>query len=335
MERLRVAVLGMGTMGCMHAMVYDHLPEAEVVGMVETDPAPRQEAVQRFGAPCYDSVEALLAEVDVDAASVCVPDALHVEPAVALAKAGVHLLVEKPLATTVAGCDEIIGAVEGAGVKLMVGFTVRFDPRYYLVHQAVEGGELGEMVCMYARRNNVLASARRLGGRVSLPFFLQVHDIDIMRWMSGAEVEEVYACGVRKVLTDLGVDDAVFTTLRFSDGSIGCIESNWVMPDSLPSRFDFRLELVGTEGKADIELCEQGASVHSGERLSVLDPTYRPTLYDDQPLILREEIRHFVHCVLQKREPTVGGKEGKAATVVAVAIEQSLREGLPVAVGGR
>jgi len=334
MDRLRVAVLGMGTMGLMHAQVYQHLPESEIVGMVETDSARRQQAERQYEAPCFQSAEALLEEVRPDAASVCLPDALHVEPSLALARAGVHLLVEKPLATTLRGCDAIIGAAREADVKLMVGFTLRFDPRYFQVQEAVAGGAVGDIVYQYARRNNILASARRLAGRVTLPFFLQVHDIDAMRWVGGAEVERVYAISARKVLTDLGVDDAVVTSLQFSDGSIGCVESNWIMPDTLPSRFDFRLEVIGSKGKADIELYEQGAAVFDGERLRVLDPMFRPTLYDGQPLVLREELRHFVRCVLEDREPTVGGKDGRAATAVALAVEESLRRGEPVAVSG-
>lgn len=334
MEQLRVAVLGMGTMGLAHAGVYQHLPETKIVGMVETDARRAGEASERFGAPCFPTVEAMLDAVTPDAASVCVPDALHVEPAVALARAGVHLLVEKPLATTLAGCDAIMAAARDAGVKLMVGFTVRFDPRYFLVREAVANGEVGDVVYQYARRNNVIGSARRLGGRVTLPFFLQVHDIDTMRWMCGAEVTRAYAASVRKVLGDLGVDDVVISTLQFSDGSIACVESNWIMPDDLPSRFDFRLEVVGTSGKADIELVEQSAFLFDGksQKYRVLDPMYRPTLYENQPLILREELSHFVRSVLRGEEPTVSGADGRAATAVALAIEESLASGGPVEV---
>ncbi|MHB0878505.1 MAG: Gfo/Idh/MocA family protein [Anaerolineae bacterium] len=332
MKQLKVAVLGMGTMGLMHAGIYQHLPETEIVGMVEPNSTRAKEVSERFAAPCFGSVEALLEAVKPDAASVCVPDPVHVEPAVALAQAGVHLLVEKPLATTLEGCDTIIGAARDANVKLMVGFTLRFDPRYFQVHEAIANGEVGDVVYQYARRNNILASPRRLGGRVTLPFFLQVHDIDAMRWMGGAEVTRAYALSARKVLTDLGVDDVVISTLQFSDGSIACIESNWIMPDDLPSRFDFRLEVVGTIGKADIELVEQSAFVYDGksQKYKVLDPTFRPTLYDNQPLILREELSHFVHCVLNDKQPVVGGADGRAATAVALAIEQSLAEGRPV-----
>jgi predicted dehydrogenase len=332
MEQLKVAVLGMGTMGLMHAGVYQHLPQTQIVGMVETNPARAQEVSERFGAPCFASVEALLEAVQPDAASVCLPDPLHVEPSVALAKAGVHLLVEKPLATTLEGCDTIINATKAANVKLMVGFTLRFDARYFQVHEAVANGEVGSVVYQYARRNNVIGSARRLGGRVTLPFFLQVHDIDAMRWMCGADVTRAYAVSVRRVLTDLGVDDVVLSTLQFSDGSIASVESNWIMPDDLPARFDFRLEVVGTIGKADIELVEQRAFVYDGKRskYKVLDPTFSPTLYDRQPSVLREELSHFVHCVLEDRQPTVGGADGRAATAAALAIEQSLAEGRPV-----
>jgi predicted dehydrogenase len=329
---LKVAVLGMGTMGLMHAGIYQHLPETEVVGMVETNPERAREVSERFGAPCFETTEALLEAVRPDAASVCLPDALHMAPSVALARAGVHLLVEKPLATTLEECDAIIGAVAQSGVKLMVGFTLRFDPRYYLVHEAVAGGEVGDIVYMYARRNNVLASAQRLAGRVTLPFFLQVHDIDAMRWMGGAEVERVYAVSARKVLTHLGVDDVVISSLQLSDGSVACIESNWIMPDGLPYRFDFQLEIVGTAGKADVDVREQGAFVVDGQRQRALDPTFRPTLYDNQPLVLREELRHFVRCVIENRQPVAGGADGRAATAVALAIEKSLANGAPVAV---
>jgi len=328
--RLRLAVLGMGVMGTNHAIVYQGLAEAQLAAAVETSPERADDVRNRFGVPVFGSVEQLIAEAEFDAASICLPDQAHVEPALALAKAGKHLLVEKPLATTLAGCNAIISAAESAGVKLMVGFTLRFDPRYYSVHEAVSQGEIGEPVYMYARRNNLNSGARRLAGRVTLPFFLQVHDIDAMRWMGGAEVTRVYACGVRKVLNDLGVDDAVVSTLQFSDGSIGCVESNWILPDSLPGRFDFRLEVVGTKGRATIDLESQGATVHNGQQMREVDPMFRPVLYGQQPLVLREELHHFVKCVLEDKTPVVGGADGRAATAVALAIEESLRLGQPV-----
>ena len=330
MERLRVAVLGMGTMGLSHALVYKHLAETELVGMVETDDRRRREAEQQFGAPCFASVDELLSEAHPQAASVCLPDGLHVEPSVALAAAGVHLLVEKPLATTLEGCDAIIAAAKSANVKLMTGFTLRFDPRYWLLHESVRGGQVGQVVYMYARRNNVLASPRRLGGRVGLPFFLQVHDIDAMRWIGGVEVKRVFAFSARKVLTDLGVDDVVVSSLQFHDGSIGCVESNWILPDSLPAGRDFQLEVVGTTGKGELNVTYQGVEVYDGSRMQVLDPMYKPVLYDNQPIILREEVHHFVDCVLSDKEPAAGGADGRAATAVALAIEQSLHKGLPV-----
>jgi len=327
---LRVAVLGMGVMGNNHAIVYQGLTETDLVAAVETSPERAESVRQRFAVPVYSSVEQLLEEATFDAVSICLPDPGHVEPAVALAHAGKHLLVEKPLATTLEGCDAIIAAADRNSVKLMVGFTLRFDPRYYSVYEAVSAGEVGEPVYMYARRNNLLAGARRLAGRVTLPFFLQVHDIDAMRWIGGSEVTRVYACAARKVLHDLGVDDVVVSSLHFRDGSVACVESNWILPDSLPARFDFRLEVVGTKGRATIDLESQGVSVHNGQQMRELDPMFRPVLYDQQPPILREELRHFANCVLQDKTPVVGGGDGKAATAVALAIEESLRLGQPV-----
>ena len=335
MNRLRVAVIGMGVMGRMHAAIYQHMPHVELVATVEADPARAHEASQQFAVPSYSSVEELLSMGSAfEAASICLPDHLHVDAAIRLAQAGVHLLVEKPLATTLEGCDAIIAAAAERRLKLMVGFTLRFEPRYRLVWQAAKEGKLGDIVYQYARRNNILASARRLGGRVSLPFFLQVHDIDAMRWIGGSEVVSAYALSCRRVLTELGVDDAVISLLRFADGSVGCIESNWVMPDSLPYRFDFRHEVVGTVGKADIELADQGVSIHAGDRFHFPDPSFRGVLRPDEPLVLRMELEHFVECILDDRPPLPTGQDGRVATAVALAIERSLKEGTPVPVPG-
>lgn len=326
-ERVKVAVLGLGAMGTNHAKAYAALPEADLVALVEPHPERARAAQEAFGMPVYGSVEELVAEADFDAASVATPDQHHVHPALVLAAAGKHILMEKPLATTVADCDTIIKAAAEAGVKLMLGFTLRFDPRYYLVQRAVAAGEIGEPVYMYARRNNLLASARRVGARVSLPFFLQVHDIDAMRWIGGAEVTKVYASAARKVHRELGTDDVVLTNLHFDDGSVGLVESNWILPDHNHARFDFRLEVVGTQGHAAVDLERQGASIQTAERSRELDPMFQPVLYRQQPLVLREEVQHFIACVREDSEPVVGGADGRAATAVALAIERSLQTG--------
>jgi predicted dehydrogenase len=328
-ERLGVGVIGVGTFGNLHAHVYWQLDTCELLAVSDVNQVRLDEVCAELHVDGCADYRELLRREDIDAVSICTTDELHVEPALAAIHAGKHVLVEKPLALTPADCDTIIHAAETSGVKLMVGHILRFDPRYYTARQEIVSGRIGQLVHLFARRNNAQGSARRLAGHTSVLFFLGIHDLDFIHWCVGAGPERVYAQAISRVLR--GTPDTVLALLTFPGGPIASLEVSWVLPESHPRGPDARFDAVGTAGAVYVNGTGDSVSVVH-ERLQHPALYYAPELYGERVGILRDEIAHFVQCVLHDRQPAVTGEDGKAAVEIACAIQESYRSGVPVEV---
>jgi len=328
--QLGCAVIGLGMMGERHARIWDELPQTRLLGLYDIVPGKAAQLASQLGGVACESLEQAVADPAVQILSVCTDDQSHLEPCLAAARAGKHVLVEKPLAVTLADCDAIIAACAAAGVKLMVGHVVRFDPRYAVAQQAIREGQVGDIVQVFARRNNITASGRRIGPRTSVAFFLGVHDIDLMRWFAGSEIVRVHAESACKVLADIPTEDTILTVMRFADGAVGCLETCWVVPEGVANTLDARLEVVGTAGRVAVRVGDESCDFASAERSWRPDVTYGPVMLDQQHGALRTQLEHFADCVAQNREPMVSNEDARAAVAVAVAIHQSLATGLPV-----
>jgi predicted dehydrogenase len=297
--------------------VYDILPE-------------RTQAIAgQLGCEAADSLEAAVDRADVDIVSICTDDQKHVDPCAVSAGAGKHILLEKPLATTLEDCDTIIEACGAANVKLMVGHVVRFDPRYALAQKAIADGEVGEVVQVFARRNNIVDSGRRIGPRTSVAYFLGVHDLDLMRWFIGAEALKVHAEAASKVLADIAAEDSIMALLRYDNGAIGCLETCWVMPRGIPCTLDARLEVIGTEGMVRVTVGDEGCTLMTPDRATRPDILYGPELHGQQHGALRTQLEHFADCVVNDTEPVISPQDARAAVEIARAIHESLQSGVP------
>jgi len=322
MNPVKVGVVGVGHMGLLHAEAYARNPLAELVAVADVRQDAADRAAERFGARAFPDAAGMLAGADLQAVSVCTNDEQHVAPALACMAAGKHVLVEKPIATTVADADEIIGAAERAGVKLLVGQCVRFDPRYAHVKQRLDSGELGELVAVFTRRLNHVGLQERLGGRVSVLSFLGVHDFDYLLWLAGDRPVRVHTESVAKVHRAAGIDveDHTFTLIRFAGGPVGCVEAGWVLPDAHPRQADFKLEVVGTRGVAQYDLLagELAVCTQSGWEIPRISPGLDP------------EINHFLDCVANDRPPRISGADGREALRLSLAAQESARTGRTV-----
>lgn len=323
-DKLRVGVIGVGTFGSQHARVYAQLDACTLVAVADVDARRVSQVGQELGVAAYEDYRDLLARSDVDAVSICTPDGLHVAPAVAAAGAAKHILLEKPLALTPADCDTIIAAAEAADITLMVGQILRFDPRYASAYESIRAGQLGDLVHMSIRRNNGLGSARRLARLTSVLFFLGVHDIDFMNWCAGGPALSVYGQSVTKVLRD--TPDTVQALLRCPGGVMASLEASWVLPDSLPLGLDASFEGIGTAGGVYVNGGSPNVSV-AHQRFEQPELFYSLAVQGRQTGVLRDELEHFVHCVIDGRQPLVSGADGKAAVQVAWAIQRSLETG--------
>ncbi|HEY3684180.1 MAG TPA: Gfo/Idh/MocA family oxidoreductase [Streptosporangiaceae bacterium] len=320
--RVRIAVIGLGLMGARYAHVLAGMPGVDLAAVVDTSDEARRRAGSEFGAPAVASVDDLDPD-DVDGVVIALPDSAHRTAAVRALERGLAVLVEKPLATDLADAEAIVAA--GRDRLLMVGHMLRFDPRYLEARRRVEQGAIGELVHVYARRNSAIGSAARYGSTTRLPYHVTVHDLDLVRWVTGREVVGVRAHGTGRALAALGHLDGLQALLFLDDGSSAVVESCWVLPRHLGSAIDSRLEVTGTDGTLEVSGFAQGLMVADATGITYPDTT-RYAQYDDGAGggILAAELAHFVRCIERGQPPAVAPAEGLAAVRIAAAIEQSL-----------
>jgi len=322
MEPTKVAVVGVGTMGEQHAAAYARTPLAELEAVVDLRKDLANRVAERFGVRAFTSTQEMLEEADVEAISVCTNDERHVDPALACFEAGRHVLLEKPIATTLEDADTIIGGADRAGVKLLVGHIVRFDARYAQVKARLDRGDLGELEAAFARRLNSIGSQSVLRGRVSVLSFLGVHDFDYLLWLSSSRPVRVHTESVARVHKAAGyaVEDHTFTLIRFASGAIACVEAGWVLPESHPRGADIKLEVIGTHGMAQVDLVPNELVFCTGRGWEVAPIGHA----------IDAEVAHFLECVRKGRQPLVTGQEAREALRLSLAAQGSAETGRTV-----
>lgn len=328
MDRLNVAVIGTGLMGSHFARILSQLPQARLRAVCDPDEARSKRLAVEVGAKCYlDYEEMLRSEPEVQAVVITVPDTLHLAPALCAIGLGKHVFIEKPLATTVAEARQICEAADSRGLTLMVGHYLRFDPRYVALHNSITSGDVGQLISIYMRRNPSSNSMRRIGGRVSAAYWVGVHDIDIMNWITRVRPAKVFAREVRKGLTGINASECIAAMITLEDGTIAILENSWASPAVQGRPMSFMLEVRGEEGVIDLNAYEQGILVHTQSTLTSPDTLYFPSVHGILSGPYRDEMVHFVDCVFTRSRPVVDGRDGLAAVVVADAIERSIQTG--------
>jgi predicted dehydrogenase len=329
-ERLKVGVIGLGFFGSRHARVYCDHPAADLVGVAELDPARLAETTGVTGAEGYSDYHALLARPDLQAVSICLPDRLHEEAAIAAAQAGKAILLEKPLAHTAEAAGRIVAAVERSGTRLMVGHILRFDTRYVQVFHAARPENLGEPIHLRAKRNAVRSVARRLGATSSILFYMGVHDVDAMQWIGRSKIARVYA--QMRAALGTGNEDALYAVLNFENGAIGSLDYSWAWPDGLMNGFRSAFEIIGTRSAAALDVSDQGLSFVTDEGTTGGDTHLWPEINGRITGGLADEIGHFVAATLAGMPYRQHYREAFDAIPVLDALAKSARCAKPVEV---
>jgi len=330
-------IVGVGTWGENHAYVYAEHPEAELVAVCDLNEDAAKAIAKQYGASkVYTDFEQLMADPDVQAVSIATPDFAHAAPVAAAAKAGKHILVEKPLATTVEEAEAIRDIVQKTGITVMVDFHNRWNPAMYEVRQAIAGGEVGRPVSAYIRLSDTLFVPTKMlswAAKSSVLWFLGSHCLDLLRWFFQDEVSRVYCVSQSTVLAGMGIDtpDVFHTVLQFAGGATAVMDNGWILPESEPSLVDFKLDLVGTEGAMHADVTHNRA-VQKYTRTEAAYPNIiaQVEVHGKKLGFTLESIRYFVDCIAGDTEPLVGVDDGLANTKVLVACERSAETGEPI-----
>jgi len=312
MKPVRVAVVGVGSMGYHHARVYRELSRTmpiELVGVVDANYERARRVAFEFNTKAFASVEALLRE-GVDAASIAVPTSLHRDIALELIEDGVHVLVEKPIADTLEKALEIVRAAEKQGVILLVGHIERFNPAVQMLREILMEGELGEPITISAKR--VGPFVQRISD-TGVIVDLAVHDIDVMNYLLGRGPSSVYA-KARNIKHPSGFEDYALIMLSYDNLVDGIIEVNRLTPYKAR-----QLTVVGTRGIAELDYISQSLRIYNERYIK------EARVPREEPL--KRELRHFIECVTDNKKPLVSGAEGVLALQVALAAIESYRSG--------
>jgi len=325
--KVKYGVIGLGWFGEKHCEVLADADNVELYALCTRTKSRLAKAAKRFKVKrTYTDYNELLADPEIEAVSVVTMWDQHVKPAVAALKAGKHVFLEKPMASTVADCRKIVNAAKKADGYFMVGHICRFNPRYAAAKREIESGKIGKIVSMYARRNLPCWVTEGVLDKIGPIIGDGVHDTDLMLWFSGAKITTAYAQTTRvrkKKYPDIG-----WTMYRFDNGATGVLEDVWALPGKTPYQIDERMTVIGTKGHIQIHDTCPNFSVTDKDETRFVDTTYWPDLHGIRAGALRDELMYFARCILQRKKPSViSPEESLEAVRACLAAEKSAATG--------
>lgn len=334
MASVGIGVVGLGRMGQVYAYhTARQIEGATLVAVADPD----REALDRFaaqvpGVEVFSHYQDLCAHPQVQGVIVASPTSTHRDVVIEAARAGKAIFCEKPLALTLRATDEIIEAVQRAGVPLQVGFMRRFDRGYAAARRKIDAGAIGQPVMIRSigrdphRTSMEFANPAVSGGLI---VDMAIHDFDCLRWLMGDDIERVYtevAALVYPELQGVGDVDNAMINVRFKGGGLGNVE---VSRTALYG-YDIRCEVVGSKGTIEIGYLRE---------TPILVLTQEGVTHDVVPHFPQRfgpaytaQIEHFVECLRHARQPAVSAADARAALLACLAATLSQREGRVVTV---
>lgn len=308
---VKVAIVGAGFMGGMHAEVYRNLDKARLTAIADSNLEKARLLADKYRVTAYSSLEEVLNQEDIDAIDICLPTFLHKEYVIKAAQLGKDILCEKPIALTVKDAEEMLQAGKKAKVKLMIAQVIRFWSEYVKLKKIYQSGELGRLLSITLTRlsstpnwawDNWLVDAKRSGGAL---LDLHIHDTDYLLYLLGKPLSLISRVSPARLKYA-----HVFTTFTFPDKVIAFTEGGWDMPDNFPFTMAY------------IALFEKGAVEFNSRHEKTL-AIYRPGKETEYPAIKPEletkasgkgniadlggyfsQIKYFINCLENNEEPT-------------------------------
>lgn len=318
----KVALAGAGGIGKKHLDCYRQIDTAQVVAVIEPGEE-AAEAARRSGYPVFASLDEAIKMTSPDILDITAPTPFHKDLTMQGLKAGMHILLEKPMARTLEDCDAIIRAVEDSGRRLMVGHVLRFFPEFVRARGAVLSGEVGNPAMVRTSRGGAFPGNAsswyadlNVSGGVLLD--LVIHDFDWLRWTFG-EVERVFSQGL--AASKPGARDYSLTSLRFTSGVIAHVEGTWMRHGGFRASF----EVAGDKGLLQYDSRDAATlAVASGQTqgLRLESPLYQTPQY--------RQITHFLNCLLTGEDTLVSMADAREAVRISLAALESVKTGKPV-----
>lgn len=328
MTNPKIAVIGLGFMGAKWSrLIFENgLVDLAVVCDVRTEIG--EQLASAYGAEFTPDPTAAAARPGVDGVVVCTPEHLHVEASLTAVESGKALAVEKPIAHTLEDAERIRDAADQAGVPVLAGHVLRFEPRYAAVGKAIEEGEIGRVQAIRSERIGLVADQKILGGRTSIALYYGVHEFDIARWYAG-DLVTVAAVRSAGVVQSHGhdVEDLYSAMLTFRSGAHGTAMIGWSLPPRTPGYGIAGFTVIGESGILQVKQGETGFMKVLGDGPHDADTYFSPEVHGSMYGALGIEVDHFARVVRGEADPVCTADDGTEALRVSLAMEEAARTG--------
>jgi len=341
--KVRIGVIGLGIWGQMHVAAFKQCASAEIVAVCDINEKLAEETSLKNLIPgFYSDMNEMLEKEDLDAVSIATPDNCHAAPVIKAAEKGFHILVEKPLATTVKECQGMINAAKNNNVYLMVDWHNRWNPAFYYAWKAIRNNEVGDISYIYLRLSDTVYVPTKMlpwASSSSVLHFLGSHSIDTICWLTEKKPKSIMCIKKEGILKRMGVDtpDMYLSIIDFEGGATAVVENSWVLPQTYPSLIENKCEIIGSKGILMLDPTGHRALAKYTEETargfpdsSFPDLFVTPIVFDRQMGFSVEPMYHFVECIRDGKKPYTSGEDGLLNTILLSAAEESTRTGKPI-----
>ena len=329
MNKLTIGVIGAGRIGKLHTDNLLRMPNVKIKAIA--DPYIDKSWADSRNLNATTNVDDIFSDKEIDAVLILSPSTLHAEQIIRASRAGKHIFCEKPIALDPEKIKEAINEAKQNGVKLSIGFNRRFDPDFRRLKNAVESGKIGDLYMIkIISRDPAPPPIEYINESGGLFLDMTIHDFDMVRYLSGSEVEEIFDAGAVLVDPNIGkagdIDTAI-VTLKLANGALASIDNS----RQAVYGYDQRVEVFGSKGSMVALNNTETRTVFTSTDGVVSDCPLHFFLerYNDSFLLEMEE---FVQAVTEDKEPPVGGNDGLAATLIGLAAKKSFELNRPVTV---
>lgn len=324
--KLSIGIIGAGRMGERHALAYEKITNANLIGFADVIPEKSQKLAEKFNKKNY-SIDEILENNDIDAVHVCTPNNSHFEISLKAIRSGKHVLIEKPMALKLEDCDIIISEAKKFNVNLMIGHTYRYYPSSLKVKELLDSGIIGEvkLVLGYGLDPGQIsgkgktpdwALSSEMGGGV---FIDAIHGVDLFRYWFDTEISQVFVPIMDKIHDEFSAEQMGMATIIFKNNIVATI-----MP--VAPTWGIRENVTKIVGKKGVISVSYGEEVKVGkETWQVYDFDYRskPPSFEHNLQGFINEINEFIDSIQEKRSPQVTGEEGKKNLQVILSMYES------------
>jgi UDP-N-acetyl-2-amino-2-deoxyglucuronate dehydrogenase len=351
MEKLKTGIIGTGKVGHLHAAALIDLEESDFTAVCNVNFRGAQAFAEHYGVKAYADVEEMVKSAGVQAVTICTPHPLHAEPAMEAARAGAHVLVEKPLASSLTDCDAMIGAARKARVKLAMISQRRLYAPVQRIKKAIEEGKLGQPILgtvnMFGWRDQVYYESNAWRGTWSgegggVLVNQAPHQLDLLQWFMGP-IDEVFGRWANLNHPYIEVEDTAVAVIRFKNGALG----NVIVSNSQNPALYCKVTVYGKNG-ASVGVQTDGGAMFIAGMSTITEPPINDlwTIPGEESLLKRWQqedgdfflkidatkyyhrlqIKDFLRAIIEDRDPMMAAEEGRKTVELFTAIYRSQRD---------